>query len=36
VKHPGEDRQGLMEAEEGFPVVDAGADLVPHILPQYS
>jgi hypothetical protein len=32
-EHPGKDRQSCITPEQGFPVVDAGADLIPHPLP---
>jgi hypothetical protein len=35
-EHPGKNGQGRTATEEGFPVVDPGADFVPDILSQYT
>jgi hypothetical protein len=31
-KHPGKQRQGLKPPKQRFPIVDAGADFIPHPL----
>jgi hypothetical protein len=36
VKHPVENRPDLTFLEQGFPVVDLGADFIPHTLLEYS
>jgi hypothetical protein len=35
-EHPDKNRPGLTAAEEGFPVVDAGTDFVPHARFQFT
>jgi hypothetical protein len=35
-KHGGKDGQGLIPAEQGFPVIDTGTDFVPNSLCEYT